>query len=432
MDQIKELVLNYGYIVIFGTLFLELIALPLPGEVMMTYTGYLVSQNHLSWVFCILAAFMGTLAGMTTTYFIGRVLGRTFFQKYGHYFHMGPKQMEKANQWFEKYGNRLIMVAYFIPGVRHITGYFSGISKLPFKNFALYAYTGGAIWVCVFISMGSILGDSWEKYHKLISSYLAIGGIAIAGIILLVLVYKYYREIIFRETIKALKQAYAVFHSMGKMKFAVVIIGLLFITIFAFAIESIQDYLTNQYDTFNTVIKYFTYRSFGHEWQNIFTASDYIPSTAGVFMIYLVTILWIYSHGKDKKLEYIFATVAIGGGVVLQLALAKLFEHSGVMKTLYFTSKTAFPGRDGLVAISVIGFFTFMTIRHSGKILSKALKISVAGFLIFLICVGDIYKGTLDPSSVLAGLEIGGAWLFFNIILLEIFRVLPNVSSEES
>ena len=430
MDQIKELLLNYGYIVIFGTLFLELIALPLPGEVMMTYAGFLVSQNHLSWLFCVIAAFLGTMAGMTTTYFIGRLLGRTFFHEYGHYFHMGPKQLEKASHWFEKYGDRLIVVAYFIPGVRHVTGYFSGISKLPYKDFALYAYSGGAFWVCVFISMGSILGDSWEKYHKLISSYLAIGGVIIAGIILLVLIYKYYREVIFNESMKVLKKAFVIFHSMGRMKIAIVVIGLLFVTIFAFAIESVQDYLTNQYDTFNAVIKYFTYRSFGHEWQGLFSGLGYITSNIGVVIIYAITLLWIYVHSKDKKLEYIFTTVAIGGGVALQAFLAKLFENSGVMRNLYLTSKTVFPGRESLIAISAIGFLTYMTIRHSGKVLTKALKISVAGVLIFLISIGDIYKGTLDPSSVIAGIEIGGAWLFLNIIFLEIFRVLPKVSTD--
>ena len=430
MEIIKDLLLNYGYIVIFGIIFLELIALPLPGELMMTYTGFLVGQNHLNWFVSIIFAFIGTIAGMTLTYFVGRFLGETFFAKYGCYFHMGPKQLNKAKIWFEKYGNRLILVAYFIPGVRHATGYFSGISGLPFKKFALFAYTGGAIWVCTFITIGKVLGDSWEQYHRQISLYLTVASVIISIIIILVLAYKYYREKIIRFVLDSLRKSVVIFQSMGRVKFVVAAVGFLFMIIFAFAIETIQDYLFNQYDTFNTVVKYFTFRSFGYEWQTIFNLFEYITSLYGLTIIFTMTVLWIYFHGKDKELEYIFSFITIWGGLVLQIILAKLFENLGPLTNLYNVTKTAFPGREGLVAVSTIGFFTFITIRHSIKYIPKAFKIVIAMVLVFLISSGTIYKGTLDPSSLIAGLEIGGAWLFLNIILLEIFRVLPKISSQ--
>ena len=429
MEIIKDLLLNYGYIAIFGIIFLELIALPLPGELMMTYTGFLVGQNYLNWFLSIVFAFIGTMVGMTVTYFVGRFLGETFFAKYGRFFHMGPKQLEKAKIWFEKYGNRLIIVAYFIPGVRHVTGYFSGISGLPFKKFALFAYTGGAIWVCTFISMGKVLGDSWEQYHRQISVYLTVASVIISIIIILVLAYKYYREKIFRFVLDSLRKSVVIFHSMGRVKFVVAVVGFLFIIIFAFAIETIQDYLFNQYSTFNTVIKYFTFRSFGHEWQSIFNLFEYITSLYGLAIIFVLSVSWIYFNGKDKKLEYIFSFITIWGGLAVQIILAKLFENLVPLKNLYNVSKTAFPGREGVVAISAIGFLTFITIRHSIKYIPKAFKIVIAMVLVFLISAGTIYNGTLDPSSLIAGLEIGGAWLFLNIILLEIFRVLPRIAN---
>ena len=429
MEIIKDLLLNYGYIAIFGIIFLELIALPLPGELMMTYTGFLVGQNHLNWFVSIVFALIGTMAGMTVTYFVGRFLGETFFVKYGCYFHMGPKQLKKSKIWFEKYGNRLIIVAYFIPGVRHVTGYFSGISGLPFKKFALFAYTGGAIWVCTFISIGKVLGDSWEQYHRQISFYLTVASIIISIIIILSLAYKYYREQIFRVVLDFLRKTVVIFQSMGRVKFVVAVVGFLFIIIFAFAIETIQDYLFNQYDTFNTVVKYFTFKSFGHEWQTIFNLFEYITSIYGIAIIFTLSILWIYFNGKDNKLEYIFSFITIWGGLAVQIILAKLFENLGPLKNLYNVSKTAFPGREGVVAISAIGFLTFITIRHSIKHIPKAFKIVIAIVIVFLIGAGTIYNGTLDPSSLIAGLEIGGAWLFLNIILLEIFRVLPKIAN---
>lgn len=185
MDVIKELLIEYGYIVIFGTLFLELIALPLPGEVMMTFTGFLVGEGHLNYYIAVLAAFSGTVIAMTCTYFIGKHLGQPFFVKYGHLVHFGPREMKIAADWFEKYGDGLIVVAYFIPGVRHVTGYFSGLTGLRFKEFAKYAYIGAGIWAVTFITLGRFLGANWEKYEKIFSRYFTIGGVLIAILILI-------------------------------------------------------------------------------------------------------------------------------------------------------------------------------------------------------------------------------------------------------
>ena len=125
---------QFGYIVLFASLLLELIALPLPGEVLMSYTGFLIYQGNLNWLASILIGGTGASIGMTLSYWIGFKLGKPFFEKYGHRFHMGPDKIEKTSHWFTKHGNKLLVFAYFIPGVRHITGYFSGITRLPFRT----------------------------------------------------------------------------------------------------------------------------------------------------------------------------------------------------------------------------------------------------------------------------------------------------------
>jgi undecaprenyl-diphosphatase len=54
-------------------------------------------------------------------------------------------------------------VGYFIPGVRHLTGYVAGASELTFSNFALFAYTGAFCWAAVFITLGYVLGEQWNQ-----------------------------------------------------------------------------------------------------------------------------------------------------------------------------------------------------------------------------------------------------------------------------
>ena len=193
------------YCAIYSSLLLELIAFPLPGEVLMSYTGFLVFQGHLNWILSILIAGIGSCIGMTISYWIGYKLGQPFFEKYGSRFHMGPERFEKLSLWFSKYGNKLLLIAYFIPGIRHITGYFSGTTRLPFRIYAIFAYTGAFLWVTVFITLGKVLGPQWETFHSSIKKYLIIGGIVAAVILIVIYIYKKYKEELKEDTNQIIK-----------------------------------------------------------------------------------------------------------------------------------------------------------------------------------------------------------------------------------
>ncbi|MCB2291033.1 DedA family protein [Clostridium sp. CS001] len=167
MHHLIGLINHYGYIILFTAMALKLIAIPFPAELVMTYCGFLVYQSKMNWIISILVATAGVIVGITITYFIGNKVGARFFEKYGSYIHLGPDKMEKTSKWFESSGNKLLIVAYFIPGICHIAGYFSGITKISFRKFAVNAYLGAFIWTAIFISIGIILGPNWGRFHKL-------------------------------------------------------------------------------------------------------------------------------------------------------------------------------------------------------------------------------------------------------------------------
>ncbi|AGF56252.1 membrane protein DedA with SNARE-associated domain [Clostridium saccharoperbutylacetonicum] len=193
MVNVLELFNHYGYIVLLIALFLELLALPLPGETLMTYCGYVVSEGKMNLGLSIVIATIGICSGITLSYYIGRALEITFFEKYGRYFHLDKSKIEKTSKWFDKYGNKILIVAYFIPGIRHVTGYFSGIINMPYKKFAGYAYIGAVIWTTVFMLLGDYLGVNWEKYHYLFKRYFIIIGISIVILIILIYMINCYR-----------------------------------------------------------------------------------------------------------------------------------------------------------------------------------------------------------------------------------------------
>jgi membrane protein DedA with SNARE-associated domain len=193
MGSLIELFNNYGYIVLLIALILELLALPLPGETLMTYCGYVIYGGKMNLPFSILIATIGVCIGITLSYVIGRTLGVTFFEKYGHYIHMDKNKLDKTSMWFEKYGNKMLILAYFIPGVRHVTGYFAGIMNVPYKKFAVNAYAGALIWTTTFISLGNFLGVNWVKYHHLLKRDLLVLGLIIAAAIIVIYLCKVYK-----------------------------------------------------------------------------------------------------------------------------------------------------------------------------------------------------------------------------------------------
>jgi membrane protein DedA with SNARE-associated domain len=158
----------------------------------MAYCGYLAWQGRLDWAASIVIAGTGAALGITIAYWVGNILGSPFFNKYGHRFHMGPDRMAQTEKWFEKYGDVTIVFAYYIIGVRHVTGYLSGIIKKPFHRFAVYAYIGAFLWAVVFVSIGKLFGQEWKHFYGLVDRYLFVGSfVLVVSIVIVYLVRKY-------------------------------------------------------------------------------------------------------------------------------------------------------------------------------------------------------------------------------------------------
>lgn len=192
MTTVISLLNHYRYIVLTICLMLEYVAFPVPGETIMTYCGFLVFKGKLNYILSIIAALSGTGFGITISYFVGATLGYEFFEKYGDKIHIGPKKLEKISAWFDKHGNKLLIFSYFIPGVRHLMGYFSGITKISYRKFAVNAYCGALLWVITFITLGKFLGHNYYKLHGYIGKRTLIFGICIGLIFIAIVIIKHY------------------------------------------------------------------------------------------------------------------------------------------------------------------------------------------------------------------------------------------------
>ncbi len=166
MQMAQELISHYGYAAIFCLLALGIVGLPVPDEVLMTFVGYLASLYVLKLPLAMIVAFSGALCGMLLSYMIGRKFGRPLIHRYGRWVKLTPKRLERVERWFNRYGLWTIVFGYFIPGVRHLTCYLSGISGVRARTYMLFAGAGALLWSTVFIIMGYFLGNvdlfSWR------------------------------------------------------------------------------------------------------------------------------------------------------------------------------------------------------------------------------------------------------------------------------
>lgn len=185
MAYIEQLFEQYGYLVLFIGLLLDYIALPFPGQTTLIYAGFLSYKEVLHWLPSMILAFIGSVGGLTVTYFVGNKVGMPFVQRFGKWVFLSNRKMEKTRRWFDKYGIILLLISCFFPGIRQFIGYFSGIVGLPFRKFALYTYTGALIWVVCFISIGTLFGPQWQYVIEVIENNTWIILMVLCGICLL-------------------------------------------------------------------------------------------------------------------------------------------------------------------------------------------------------------------------------------------------------
>ncbi|MFC7392052.1 VTT domain-containing protein [Scopulibacillus cellulosilyticus] len=422
MQFITTWVEHYGYIVLFISLMLELLALPLPGDFIMGYAGVLAFQGKLNWILCIGVAALGSCIGMTISYWIGYKLAPLFY-KHGHRIHMGPDRLEKMSRWFNNFGNKLLVIVCFIPGVRHFTGYFSGITHISFRKYALYAYIGAFLWTGTFISLGKLFGPQWEQFHSSIKKYFLIGSIIVIIILALFYLFRYYKLQIKEYIISFLGRGVKRFHSLRRLRLLIIGAMILFIG-FIFLIGSLtENYLNNEFKQFDTIVMTLISLIFGERFKHVMNQFILLTSVKVLTVLIVLTFLWILIKGRERFIEVSFLIIVVIGGEIYEECIRRLFHylhpvHRALTKSILYP----FPSEQMLTAFILYGFSAFLLVRHAKS--AWLHTFAFIAFLIILLLIGlsRIYFKIQYPSDVVAGYAFGGVWLSLNILVMELFR----------
>jgi membrane protein DedA with SNARE-associated domain len=154
---------RYGYGAIFVLLVLGIVGLPISDETLLMFVGYLSFKGTLQLEPAVATAFLGSATGISLSYAIGRYIGLPALIKFGHLIHLRPRHLAETQRWVERWGKYSLIVAYFIPGVRHLAAVVLGASLLPPTVFARFAYTGALVWSTSFIGLGYLAGEEWNQ-----------------------------------------------------------------------------------------------------------------------------------------------------------------------------------------------------------------------------------------------------------------------------
>lgn len=187
MHEHSQWVSQFGYAGLFVLLAVGIVGIPVPDETLLTVAGYEVYQGKLELWGTVLAAFLGSAAGITVSYWLGRSPCLHLIRKHGHFVHLTPQSLERVQRWFESVGKWTLVVGYFVPGIRHLTAIAAGISRLPMREFVVFAYTGALLWSLTFILLGFVFGKQWAEALNVLPSHglRLLGTTLIAALLLL-------------------------------------------------------------------------------------------------------------------------------------------------------------------------------------------------------------------------------------------------------
>jgi membrane protein DedA with SNARE-associated domain len=421
MSHLLTLFEQHMYLILFLGILLELMAIPISGELLMSYAGYFVYQGKMNYALALLTAFISAGIGITATYWIGRAGGYKIIEKYGKYIHFGPEKYKKTAAWFERSGSKMLVFAYFITGVRHFTGYISGISRMPFPKFVMLAYTGAFLWAVCFISLGRSLGPHWKDFHKFASEYLIYFIIGIAVLVVCFWAYRSYKnqlkDFFSRLIIRLINRL----KTIRATEVFLILLTLVLIGMVILMLGLAQDYLYNDFAQFNEITQYMVDSSIYKSWMKGFL---FFQSPYALGVIIAITIIYIWRKGRNRGIEFLLLLVAILGAKPFHDLIKEIFSYFGSLGFKGVFHSANFPDLNATYLIIIYGTCLFLLVRHSQKNYAPVLALLFALLLLMGLGIANIASNNVLPSDIVGGYVYGGVWIFFNFLLFEMLRLV--------
>jgi membrane protein DedA with SNARE-associated domain len=173
VNETAQLVREGGLPVIFVLMALGSACIPVPSEVVMLFAGFAVadptqssSHHHLTLLGVALTGLLGTMVGSWVAYGVGRAGRLELLERHGSKVHMGPAQIQRADRWFQRHGEMVVLVGRLVPLIRAFVSLPAGIARMPIARFSLFSLIGSIPWVVGLAVIGDAVGGDWTSVRK--------------------------------------------------------------------------------------------------------------------------------------------------------------------------------------------------------------------------------------------------------------------------
>lgn len=185
-DTIRAEIGADGYLALVVLVCVENLFPPIPSEVILPLAGFYVDEGLLAFVPAVAAATLGSLTGALALYALGRFGGRPLVLRYGRLLRVDEPRLARAEGWFERHGNAVVLLGRMVPGARSVVSIPAGLAQMPVLRFSLLTTIGSTVWNAALIGAGMALGDNWEQASDVVgrASNLALAVLAASGIAL--------------------------------------------------------------------------------------------------------------------------------------------------------------------------------------------------------------------------------------------------------
>jgi len=172
-DRIAEIFNQLSYWGVALAMLLENVFPPIPSEAVLPAAGLSARRGDLSVVGVIVAATIGSLAGAILWYYVGRWIGterlRRWSERSGRYVGFSPKDIDRADAWFDRWGKAVVFFGRMVPGIRTLVSVPAGVAGMPLVQFTIYSAAGSAIWSTLLVLLGWWAGRSSKTFEHAIS-----------------------------------------------------------------------------------------------------------------------------------------------------------------------------------------------------------------------------------------------------------------------
>ncbi|HWR42168.1 DedA family protein [Sporomusa sp.] len=188
MELTAQAVLNnlgdYGYAAVFAAMLLTGVGVPLPGELTLGFTGYLVYSSQLDLIPAIAATAVGDLLGAMLSYGIGFFARTKIIAQYFRFLIPSESKLANITQWLERYGIFALVFGRLLPVIRGVIPIPAGFVHMNVKSYILSNLVSSGIWCSALISLGIGLGHNWQQLSGLAKDV----GLVVAGVLAIILV----------------------------------------------------------------------------------------------------------------------------------------------------------------------------------------------------------------------------------------------------